>query len=526
MQAAPLGDADLVQLERLGIAEDEARRQLDRFRRLPTHVRIVRPCRVGDGIRLIDDREGDRLIGLHEEAARQGRFTRFVPASGAATRMFGELLAFARTPGSPIPRAEIARRAGASDAAAGAVARLLARLPDFPFAGNLAAALKRAGHPDGLETGDVGAVLDALLAEPGLGYSTRPKGLLDFHVYADGARTAFEEHLVEAADYVADAEGICRLHFTISPEHRDGFEALLGRVRRRHEERRGVRYEVSFSFQKPSTDTLAADAGGRPFRDESGRLVLRPGGHGALIENLQDLGGDLVYMKNIDNVQPDRLKPVVARWKRILGGALAQLERRSRELLAELEKPGAREAVLDGARSFAATRLHIGLDGRFEACPVDKRRALLIDRLRRPMRVCGVVRNTGEPGGGPFWVRGPDGSETPQIVEQVQLDPEDAGQKEAFSGATHFNPVDLVCALTDPEGRAYDLRRFVDPDTATVTRKMHGGRELLALERPGLWNGAMAGWNTVFVEVPLETFSPVKTLFDLLRADHRAEPQA
>ena len=499
---SPLDAADLAQLGQLGIAEDEARRQLERFGRPPAHVRIVRPCTAGDGIRIVDDREADRLIELHDQAARGGRFTKFVPASGAATRMFAELR-------------------GQGDAVASAVARLMERMRELPFASSLADALERRGHPRGVGTDDAAIVLETLLEQPGLGCAARPKGLLEFHAYAEGPRTAFEEQLVEAVDYVTDASRTCRLHFTVSPEHRSAFEALLARVRPQLEQRFGVRYDVSFSVQKPSTDTLAADPRGGPFRDEAGRLVLRPGGHGALIENLQDTRGDLVYVKNIDNVQPDRVKPLVVRWKRILGGCLVQLERRIGEILAELEAPGARDAALESARGFAATRLHIALDGHFEAGTSEKRRAILVDRLRRPLRVCGVVRNTGEPGGGPFWVRATDGTVSPQIVEQVQVDPRDAGQRDAFSRATHFNPVDLVCALRDPESRAYDLRRFVDPDTAIVTRKTHEGRELLALERPGLWNGAMALWNSVFVEVPLETFSPVKTVFDLLREDHR-----
>ena len=501
--AARLDAADLAQLGQLGIAEDEARRQLERLGRPPAYVRIVRPCTAGDGIRIVEERDAERLIELHEHAALHGRFTKFVPASGAASRMFAELR-------------------GEGDTAASAVGRLLEKVRDLPFAGSLDDALRRRGRTRGFETSGAAEVVETLLDEPWLGYASRPKGLLEFHAYPDGVRTAFEEQLVEAVDYVADAARGCRLHFTVSPEHRAGFEALLAGVRPRLEARFDVRYDVSFSVQKPSTDTLAAEPAGAPFRDGSGRLLLRPGGHGALIENLQDTAGDLVYVKNIDNVQPDRLKPVVARWKRILGGCLVQLERRIGEILAELEAPGAREAAIEGARGFAATRLHVALDGHFEAAPSEKRRALLVDRLRRPLRVCGVVRNTGEPGGGPFWVRAPDGTMSAQIVEQVQLDPRDAGQKDAFSRATHFNPVDLVCALRDPEGRAYDLRRFVDPDTAIVTRKTHGGRELLALERPGLWNGAMALWNTVFVQVPLETFSPVKTVFDLLREDHRA----
>jgi len=505
VSGTPLNAEDLAQLGQLGIPEDEACRQLERFRRPPAYTHIVRPCTTGDGIRILDDAEGDRLIELHDHAASRGRFSKFVPASGAATRMFAEL-------------------SGGRDRAVPAIDRLLERIGDLPFASALAAALRQRGHARGLDTADASIVLETLLDGPGLAYAARPKGLVEFHVYPDGPRTAFEEHLVEAVDYVADADRTCRLHFTVSPEHRGAFETLLETLRPRLERRLGVRYDVTFSVQKPSTDTLAGDAGGRPFRDEAGRLVLRPGGHGALIENLQDTCGDLVYVKNVDNVQPDRLRPLVARWKRILGGYLVQLERRIREILGELEARTARDAAIEGARGFAATRLHIALDGQFEAAPSERRRALLVDRLRRPLRVCGVVRNTGEPGGGPFWVRSADGTMTPQIVEQAQLDPQDAEQARAFASATHFNPVDLVCALRDPEGRAYDLHRFVDQDTSIVTRKTHGGRELLALERPGLWNGAMAGWNTVFVEVPLETFSPVKTVFDLLREDHRAEP--
>jgi hypothetical protein len=304
----------------------------------------------------------------------------------------------------------------------------------------------------------------------------RPKGLIPFHSYPDRSRTAFEEHLVEAAAYTRGADGRCRLHFTVSPEHLTGFEELLDRVGEGYAERLGARFEVGFSVQKPRTDTLAADEDGRPLHDSAGRLHLRPGGHGSLIENLNDLRGDLVFVKNIDNVQPDRSRSVTVEWKKLLAGYLVKLEREASSLL----------------------------------------------RLNRPLRVCGVVPNTGEPGGGPFWVRHGDGTTSRQIVETAQVDASDDAQQRLLRSSTHFNPVDLVCAVRDADGKPHDLREFVDQEAVIITRKTVGGREVRALERPGLWNGGMAGWNTVFVEVPLETFTPVKTVLDLLRPEHQA----
>jgi hypothetical protein len=342
-----------------------------------------------------------------------------------------------------------------------------------------------------------------------------------FHRYLDHVRTAFEEHLVEAAEYVRDRDGGAKLHFTVSPEDRAGFAALLDRIRNPYEQRLAARFEVSYSTQKASTDTVAIDSAGRLSSDESGRLVFRPAGHGALIENLNDLGADLVYIKNIDNVQPDRVKPLVSRWKRALGGYLVELQQRTRKVLEQLRGPSYAERLQDAAR-FAASRLHVELNGRLGAETPDAARAWLVDRLSRPLRVCGVVPNTGEPGGGPFWVRDGDGRISLQLVETAQIDLDDTEQRHAFSAATHFSPVDLVCALRDPAGRVYDLHRFIDHEAGMITEKSAGGCLLRVLERPGLWNGAMAGWNTVFVEVPIETFTPVKTVFDLLRPEHQA----
>jgi hypothetical protein len=349
-------------------------------------------------------------------------------------------------------------------------------------------------------------------------------------------RTAFEEQLVEAAALLADREGRVRVHFTVPPEAREAIEAHLAEARGRLEPRlndgRGVTFDVTFSVQSPGTDTLALDPEtGGPFRLESGELLFRPGGHGSLIENLAALarggheGGDLVFVKNIDNVQPDRVKDEVVRWKEILGGHLLELRERSRELIDRLRDGGSTDPGVTRAEvlAFLAEHLGVRLPPGSEASQASPE--ALIDRLDRPLRVAGMVVNRGEPGGGPFWVRspeGPHGETSAQIVERSQVDESVPEQAQAFREATHFNPVDLVCSLRSFDGTPYDLPRYVDERAVFLAEKSHGGQKLVALERPGLWNGAMAGWNTAFVEVPDATFSPVKTVFDLLRKEHRA----
>jgi hypothetical protein len=340
--------------------------------------------------------------------------------------------------------------------------------------------------------------------------------LLKFHHDAAAGRTAFEEHLVEAGQYARDTNGVCRLHFTVSPRHQPAFEATAREADARHVAG-DARFEIGYSIQKRSTDTLSLDEDGEPRRDGQRRLLFRPGGHGALIENLRALEADLVFVKNIDNVQPDRSKPVMAHWKRALAGYLVGLQRELSGYLDGLRGNGPREPLLEQVRTLARERLHVDLKHGAGSSP----ERWLISQLNRPLRVCGVVPNTGEPGGGPFWVRGPDGRVSLQIVETTEVDPHDEQQQEILRSSTHFNPVDLVCALRDHEGRPFDLGRYIDHDAVIVTSKSDGGNELRALERPGLWNGAMAHWNTVFVELPSESFTPVKTVVDLLRPEHQ-----
>ena len=481
-------EAQRAQLRERGISEDDASRQLAQIAAPSAPVDVVRPCRMEDGIETVPPDRQEALILLHEEAASQGRCSKFVPASGAATRMFQDIL--------------IGR----------GVAALVEGLDRFAFADDLRAELAFRGYDmDVLRgAGSEAEIVDALLGADGLGYGTIPKGLIPFHRYAGGVRTAFEEHLVEAAATVRDADRRCRVAFTVAPEHLHMFRLHGERTVPAYERVLGVRFELVFSAQKASTDTVAGMLSGAPFVADDGGLVVRPSGHGALLTNLVETGGDLVFVKNIDNVQSDANRADTTRWKKILGGRLVELQRALFVHVARLRATPGSPIFAAEAAEFARTAFGIEAEG-----------GALLTALSRPLRVCGVVRNTGEPGGGPYWVRGRDGRITRQIVEMAQFVMASESHRAAVLNATHFNPVDLILGVRDVEGQAFDLRTFVDPASALVVTKSHQGRELSALERPGLWNGAMAHWLTVFVEVPNSTFTPVKTVMDLLRPEHQ-----
>ena len=349
-------------------------------------------------------------------------------------------------------------------------------------------------------------IVSAIVNE-GLGYGRKPKGLVTFHAYPEGARKAVEEHLVEGAVYAA-ANGVAKIHFTVSPEHIEGFQELLAAKVPVYEKRFGIRYDISFSVQKPSTDTIAVNPDNTPFRQDDGTLLFRPAGHGALIENLNEIDADVVFIKNIDNVTTDAQRGDTIRYKKVLAGILLDLQERAFEYLKALEVGG---AELEPIVEFIEKRLCVKLPGSYDS-------AMLRAVLDRPIRVCGMVRNEGEPGGGPFWVGNPDGTQSLQIAESSQIGPDDLP---LMRSATHFNPVDLVCGMKNSKGVRFDLRRYTDPSTGFISSKSSGGRDLRAQELPGLWNGAMAKWNTVFVDVPITTFSPVKVVQDLLRPQHQ-----
>lgn len=470
-------------MEEHGLTPAALETQLKNFREGFPFLPVTRAASCGDGIRVLDAAGIEQAAARYDRAKESLRVVKFVPASGAATRMFKDLFEFVRE----------GRRTAV-------VGELLANRRRFAFWPELRTIV--GDDADELRT------VENIVAE-GLRYGETPKGLVSFHRYGDEVRKAVEEHLVEGAQYAA-AGGEVKIHFAVSPEHLTRFEALLAEKIPGYESRFGVKYRISFSVQDPSTDTLAVNPDCTPFRRADGRLLFRPAGHGALIGNLGKIDADIVFVKNIDNVTTDARRGDTVLYKKALAGVLLALQERIFEYLMALEVPG---AELEPIAAFIENELCVKL-------PKDYGTALLRQVLDRPIRVCGMVRNEGEPGGGPFWVTGADGLETLQIAESNQIAPE---KRELMRLATHFNPVDLVCSFRTSKGGRFDLQEFVDPATGFISRKSDGGRELLAQELPGLWNGAMARWNTVFVEVPITTFSPVKVVTDLLRPEHQGD---
>lgn len=470
-------------MEEHGLTPAALETQLKNFREGFPFLPVTRAASCGDGIRVLDAAGIEQAAARYDRAKESLRVVKFVPASGAATRMFKDLFEFVRE----------GRRTAV-------VGELLANRRRFAFWPELRTII--GDDADELRT------VENIVAE-GLRYGETPKGLVSFHRYGDEVRKAVEEHLVEGAQYAA-AGGEVKIHFTVSPEHLTRFEALLAEKIPGYESRFGVKYRISFSVQDPSTDTLAVNPDCTPFRRADGRLLFRPAGHGALIGNLGKIDADIVFVKNIDNVTTDARRSDTVLYKKALAGVLLALQERIFEYLMALEVPG---AELEPIAAFIENELCVKL-------PKDYGTPLLRRVLNRPIRVCGMVRNEGEPGGGPFWVAGADGLETLQIAESNQIAPE---KRKLMRSATHFNPVDLVCSFRTSKGGRFDLREFVDPATGFISRKSDDGRELLAQELPGLWNGAMARWNTVFVEVPITTFSPVKVVTDLLRPEHQGD---
>lgn len=523
MQEFALSEADRQQLGLLGITEAQIRQQIEIFKSPSFYLSLNRPGTPGDGIHRISPEEGEKYLRLQQEAARAGRFLKVVPASGAATRMFQSLLQIYQS--GPEKSEEISHKASQGDATAGNLLNCLEKIRSFAFFEDLQERLAQDGQALEalIEQGLFRRVLAYLLTERGLNYGSLPKGLLKFHRYPSGGRTAFEEHLVEAAHYVRDGHHRCRVHFTIAAEHEAGFVRLAQKVIPLYEKQYQVKYVISFSPQKPATDTVAVDLDNRPFRDRDGWLLFRPGGHGALLENLNDLKGDLVYIKNIDNVAPDHLKGPTFFWKKVLGGYLVEIQATLHAYVRGLEADRYKDNFND-IETFAREKLFLSFPSGYDLWPAVEKKNFLLKKLNRPIRVCGMVPNEGEPGGRPFWVAGQDGTLSLQIVEQAQVDLTSPEQKARWGASTHFNPVDLVCALRNQAGEPFDLRQYVDQQAVFISQKSKGGITIKALELPGLWNGSMADWLTVFVEVPLITFNPVKTLDDLLRPEHQPKP--
>jgi len=495
---------DLVFMAQRGSDPKQVENQFDFFKTGFDFANINRNVAIGDGIVKFSEKDVEHWIQVYEKFIDRGRkfstptleIVKFVPASGAASRMFKDLY-------------EALQKDNLSDNAK----LYLEKIKDFAFFNDLKEQIEKNGYlfEEVIKDDSSKILFEYLLEEKGLNYGNLPKGLLKFHKYADEVRTALEEHLIESAKYAQSGDGVCRLHFTVSQEHLSKFNEWVANVKEKYEKRFGVSYQITYSVQTPATDTLAAELDNRPFRDKNGNLLFRPGGHGALIDNLNNIKADLVFVKNIDNViTEEKIEPTVT-YKKALAGFLLYLQKKSFQCQLQLIDKKLTINDLQKIIAFAKEKLLIQFEK--DNPTIDE----VFKKLQRPMRICGVVKNEGEPGGGPFWVTNRNGETSLQIVESSQIDMNNPAQKEFMKSATHFNPVDMVCCYKDVNGNFFDLNNYVDPFTGFISQKTYEGRPLVAMELPGLWNGAMANWITIFVEVPLSTFNPVKTVFDLLK---------
>lgn len=514
-----LSQNDIVQLQTRNITEQQIFDQLTRLKKGTSFSHLICPATVGMGIKRMDDPEKRLFIETFENDKSYYRLAKFVPASGAASRMFKDLFSFIeRFDRQSLPTNYIDQHLDEP------VGIFFNNLQHFAFYDELnQAVLKLYGKDLSilLRENKLVEIAKALLLENGLSYGKKPKALLTFHQYEGFCRMALEEHFREAVEYSCNADGVAHLHFTVSPEHELLFRKNIEALRQQYEQQYHVQLEIELSTQKPSTDTIALNDDGEPFRNVDGSLLFRPGGHGALIENLNELQEEIVFIKNIDNVAIESKATSGFAYKKMLAGYLVHLQQQSFEYLELLDEGNLSDSEVNEILCFARDMLTIDIPAFVNDYSNIEKIDFLYDRLNRPMRVCGVVRNDGEPGGGPYWVRNNDDEISLQIVESSQINHENPEQESIFRNATHFNPVDLVCGCWNYKGEAFNLTDYVDHDTAFVSFKSQGGRELKALELPGLWNGAMADWITVFVEVPTETFNPVKTVNDLLKNMHQ-----
>jgi len=499
-----LTDADTQQAREKGIPPEELRRQLNLFANGVTVPKLIQPCTVGRGIIRLDAAGRQAAMDAFQQFSEKNQIIKFVPASGAATRMFKALSALYHDNDKP------------SGADAAVLEKFYAHLSQFAFYPALAEAARRAGTP--LETllaeKRHQKILELLLTNKGLGLEGLPKGLIPFHRYKDQSQTAFAEHLAEAQELLGERGGSCRVHFTVAPEHQHRVAEHIQAAAGDHAA------TVDFSTQHPATDTIAADMDNTPFRDENGRLVFRPGGHGALLSNINELAAEIVFIKNIDNVAIAPVRQAHTGDLQVLCGLLIHQRQRMVDFLRNLDPTNPDPDTVAEIQAFVETDLQMEPSASLRQGSLAEQVNMLRRILDRPLRVCGVVKHAGEPGGGPFLVQDSHGRRSPQIIEQAQVDISDPEQKKIWESSTHFNPVIMAASLYDHTGRPYDLRRFADPSAGIITEKSRNGRTLKALEHPGLWNGSMADWNTIFVELPAAVFTPVKTVFDLLRDGH------
>jgi hypothetical protein len=509
---------DLLQFQEKGVSVEKVTEQINTFRKGFPYMRLIRAARPKDGIKPLNPELIKQYTDRYESTRNIDKL-KFVPASGAASRMFKALFEFRSAYVNSSYDPNILKNEAYRQ-----VSIFIDNIRKFAFYNDLKNTLKKENNniEELVKQNKFCVILDALFNAERLNYANLPKGLLKFHKYSDYSRTAVEEHLVEGALYARNDDNTVRIHFTVSPEHESLFSNEADRIKSKYEKEYKIKYDISFSIQKPSTDTIAVRTNNEPFRNSDGTILFRPGGHGALIENLNDAEADIIFIKNIDNIVPNGKKSDTIKYKKVLAGILLEYQQKIFSYLRLLDSSAdMQEPLLEEIEGFIKKEL--GLITAKENASPDTQGTIkhLYNILNRPIRICGMVKNEGEPGGGPFWVKNRDGNISMQVVEKSQVDSHKYEQNVILNSSTHFNPVDIVCGTRDYKGNKFELHQFIDHKTGFISKKTKEGIPLKAMELPGLWNGAMSDWNTVFVEVPVSTFNPVKTVNDLLRPMHQ-----
>lgn len=482
-------EKDLRELSAHGVSLEKVNEQIENFKKGFPYLSIVRPASIGDGIISYSEKECEQLVAEYDKLVVGKAIVKFVPASGAATRMFKAVFEFVND-NKPNKGVE----------------NMVANIEQTPFYCELKECFSTSASAK--------EIANAIISKDGLNYGNLPKGVLKFHKYGDKSVTPVEEHLIEGAKYAVSDGGVVNVHFTVSVEFEKMFEELVDSVKNNLEKEYGVKYSVSYSNQLPSTDTLAVDMNNEPFRNSDGSLLLRPAGHGALIENLNQISADVVFIKNIDNVVHGDYLCDTIKYKKVLGALLLEVQNSVFELLRAFDNG---ECVISKSVEFIEKRLGVKMCDCFSKLSDTEKKEYLVKFLNRPIRIAGMVKNEGEPGGGPFWVKDENFGESLQIAESSQISPD---QISLMKTATHFNPVDIACATKNYKGEKFELNNFVDFNSGFISQKSKDGKDLKAIELPGLWNGSMSNWISLFVEVPVSTFNPVKEVADLLKPKH------
>jgi hypothetical protein len=493
---------DLRQINKSGLTPGDVEKQLAMYRHGSNYLKLNRPCAINDGILSINRAELKELIKIYDKEAGKFKLLKFVPASGAASRMFAEWFLAVEKGGFDSPSLNQS---------------FLRSFKKYPFY-SLIKQNKCAS--EFIEQKNIKSLLDYILSAKGLNFGWLPKALIPFHHYRAGeARTALEEHLFEAAQYVRSAGDVCYLHFTISQEHKNNITKKIKAVKSKYENLCRIKYKISSSVQSPLTNMLAVDENNLPLRDAAGNLIFRPGGHGSLLANLKNLDADLIFIKNIDNIAPEKLLKKILPYKKMLGGLALKIQQEIFVILRQMENDEIDSRQIEKIKNYCSL-INVVFPRNMSRQSLKIQKQIIFSSLNRPLRVCAIVRNEGEPGGAPFWVEERDGIQTLQIVESGHVEKNNPKQMKVWSAAQYFNPVDLICCTKNYRGKKFNLDSYVNPDAYLITMKNEKGRSLKALESPGLWNGGMAYWNTVFVELPIIVFNPVKTVNDLLRPEH------